>query len=341
VTVRLSDVAPPDWERMARWPVERAGFARAMRWMGYRPLYAHDDQRCALALVRGGAPVLGRLTARANVYTSHGDPRFLRAVLGALAARGIPHVKVGDTMWGTDWLGSPETWPLPRTAFIVRHTFCVDLAQEPDALARRQDASVRASIRKAQKAGVHVAEVASADGLDAYCALAGETTARVRQQTAYTDYPAAFFGELYRQLVPVEAARFYVATVDGTPLAGAVLLCSADRALYFAGASTRDRRWTALQAPTYVLWMAMLEARRRGYRWFDLGGCTPTGDPGDARHGVYAFKKRWGGDLQRFGNLEVILSPVSVYLQERVIAPLWDRMHPLYFKLLAIRKAGL
>ena len=340
MTVHITDALPAHWESMARWPVERAGFGHAMSWMGYRPLYAHDGQRGALALVRGGAPLLGRLTARANVYTSHGDPHFLAQVLGGLAARGIPHVKVGDTMWGTGWLGAPEAWPLPRTAFTVRHTFQVDLSQAEDALARRQDASVRASIRKAQKAGVRVAEIRSPDGLDAYCALAGETTARVRRQTAYTDYPAAFFAELYRQLAPADAARFYVATIDDTPLAGAVLLCSADRVLYFAGASTRDRRWTALQAPTYVLWAAMLDARKRGHRWFDLGGCTPTEDPADPRHGVYAFKKRWGGDLERFGNLEVVLSPASVYLQERVIAPLWDRMHPLYFKLLAMRKAG-
>jgi Acetyltransferase (GNAT) domain len=341
VSVHITDAAPAHWDSIARWPVERAGFARAMRWMGYRPLYAHDDRRCALALVRGQAPVLGRLTARANVYTSHGEPHFVGQVVDGLATRGIAHIKVGDSMWGTGWWGEPAEWSRPRTAFIVRHTFQVDLEQSEDALARRQDASVRASIRKARKAGVRVVEITSADGLDAFCGLAEETSARVRRHTAYTDYPAGFFAELYRQLAGVEAARFYVAMSDDTPLAGAVFLCSPDRVLYFAGASTRDRRWTALQAPTYVLWEAMLEARRHGHRWFDLGGCTPTDDPADPRHGVYAFKKRWGGDLKRFGNLEVILSPASVFVQEWVIAPLWDRIHPLYFKLLAMRRAGL
>lgn len=53
-----------------------------------------------------------------------------------------------------------------------------------------------------------------------------------------------------------------------------------------------------------------------------------TAEPGDPRLDVYAFKKRWGGRPETFTNLEVVLSPIRFCLKERVLAPLWDRLHP-------------
>jgi len=36
-------------------------------------------------------------------------------------------------------------------------------------------------------------------------------------------------------------------------------------------------------------------------------------------------------------NLEVVVSPVAVHLQDHVLSPLWDRLHPVYFRLLGLR----
>jgi lipid II:glycine glycyltransferase (peptidoglycan interpeptide bridge formation enzyme) len=103
--------------------------------------------------------------------------------------------------------------------------------------------------------------------------------------------------------------------------------------LYYLGGSTRDRALTGKQAPAAVFWRAMRDARRLGLTRFDFGGCTPTKDASDPRHGVYRFKKAWGGKLETFANLEVVLSPMAHGLQQRVVSPLWDRLHPLYFRL--------
>jgi lipid II:glycine glycyltransferase (peptidoglycan interpeptide bridge formation enzyme) len=109
--------------------------------------------------------------------------------------------------------------------------------------------------------------------------------------------------------------------------------------LYYLGGSTRDRELTAKQAPAAVFWHAIRQARLLGMARFDLGGCTPTSDPNDARYGVYTFKKRWGGRIETFYNHEVVLSPAAVRFQEQVLSPAWDRLHPLYFRLMdRIRK---
>lgn len=334
----VSTAAPVEWAALRPVPFQSEGFAVAMGAMGYRPLYLHDGRRSALALVRGALPGLGHLTARANVFLEGADPDFTAAVLEALRARGIPYVKVGDTMSGVAWDVLPAGWRFSRTRLIPRHTFVLDLAQSEAALLKAMDGAER-KIRKADREGVEVRPVQSPEDLAAYCRLSRDTSERVRARSAYTDFPDRFFEDLYRRLGADGTARFYLAWHKSEPLAGCLFTCSDSTMLYYLGGSTRDRELTAKQAPAAVFWHAIREARRLGLSRFDLGGCTPTEDTTDPRHGVYTFKKRWGGRLETFYNLDVVLSSIPYYLQERVLSPLWDRMHPLYFRLMDARRS--
>jgi hypothetical protein len=333
--MNVGNSPPSGWDDAVPGPWLLTGFATAMTVMGYHPLYLRQGARSALALVRGDLPVLGRLTARATLLAPEGDAAFVREAIGALGRLGIPLVKVGNTMSGVHSV-EREAWPAARTTVTERHTFVLDLDEPEDALMKRQQVSVRTSIRKGEREGLKVREITAPSEMQAYYDLTRTTSARVRRIAAYTDFPSRFFQELYARLTPSGAARFYLASLNDTPLACGAFLCSRDDMLYFAGGSTRERAWTHLQAPTAVLWHAVREAKRLGLRRFDFGGCTPTDDPGDPRHGVYAFKKRWGGRLERFYNLEVVLSPRAVYFQDHVLSPLWDRLHPWYFKLRAL-----
>ncbi|MBI1893814.1 MAG: peptidoglycan bridge formation glycyltransferase FemA/FemB family protein [Candidatus Rokubacteria bacterium] len=310
-----------------------------MTTMGYHPLYLFEGDQRALALVRGWTRGVRRVIARANLFAAGVDGGFVTRAVEAMAQLGVSYVRVGDSMWG---LGKSETTNAShgaRTTVIQRHTFVLDLAQSEEMLLRNQGPSVRTSVRKAERAGVEVREITTSADLEAYCALARGTSARVRSVSAYTDFPTSFFTELFKRMTGTGAAKFYLACIDATPVAGAIFLCSKERMLYFAGASTRDRAYTALQAPTAVLWHAIRGAKRLGLSRFDFGGCTPTEDPRDPRYGVYAFKRRWGGDLETFYNLEVVVAPALVWFQDRVLSPLWNRVHPFYFRLLELRKA--
>jgi len=287
----------------------------------------------ALALVRGW-----RLTARANLFATGAPWSFLRGTLDALSARGVPYVKVGDTMWGVAGDGLPPDGAAPQLSITPRHTFVLDLARSEADLLRGMTGAER-KIRKAEREGVVVRPVESAADLAAFCQLSHETSDRVRARTAYTDFPPAFFETLHARMAGTGAARFYVAWHETSPLASGVFLTHADTMLYYLGGSTRNRELTAKQAPAAVFWRAIRDAKRLGIRYLDLGGCTPTDDVNDSRHGVYAFKKRWGGQLQAFHNIEAILSPFAYRLQERVLTPLWDRLHPAYFRLLDAARA--
>lgn len=242
-------------------------------------------------------------------------------------------------MWGVPWQTLPTGWPFPRTRLIRRHTFVLDLERSEEALLSGMDGAER-KIRKAEREGAMVRPVETAEDLAAFCRLLRETSNRVRERTAYTSFPEAFFSTLFRSLSPSGIARFYLAWYKEEPLAGCLFLCTRESMLYYLGGSTRDRELTAKQGAAAVFWHAIREAKRLGMTRFDFGGCTPTEDATDSHYGVYTFKKRWGGRLEVFYNLEVVLSPISFHLQTRVLSPLWDRVHPLYFRLLNRSRVG-
>ena len=330
--VTLSYEAPAGWDERVAAPCQTAGFARAMRTMGYTPLYLSSARGAALALVRGTTGPLRRILSRANLFAPGAEPAFVQEVLATLAVWGVPQVKVGDTMWGVPFSELAAPGAFRRVAVTERHTFVVDLAQDEATLLGRMDGAAR-KIRKAEREGVTVTEASSPADIDAYCGLSSETSARVRTRTAYTDFPPQFFHAIYRELAPSGIARFYIAWYKDQPLAGCLFLCSPTTMLYYLGGSRRDREMTAKQAPAAVFWHAICQAKRLGMSRFDLGGCTPTTDEADPRYGVYMFKKRWGGELEVFYNLGVVLSPAAVSFQDRVMGPAWDLLHPLYFKL--------
>jgi hypothetical protein len=326
--------APPiGWDDLVTAPCVTAGFARAMTTLGYRPIFLRSSAGAALALVRGEMPVLGRLTARANLFAPGAGRAFVREAVGALKRRGIPTVKVGDTMWGVPWKDLGSDWPFPRSRVIPRHTFILDLSQDERTLRKNMEGADR-KIRKAENEGVKVREATGPEDIAAYCRLSQETSERVRTRTAFTHFPDALFQAVYREMAPTGAARFYLAWHGDQPLSGCIFLCSRDTMLYWHGGSVRDRALTAKQAPAAIFWHAIRAARAEGMRSFDFGGCTPTDDPTDPAYGVYAFKKRWGGRLQTFYNLEIVPGAPQYFLQERVLAPLWDWLHPLYFALI-------
>jgi hypothetical protein len=63
-----------------------------------------------------------------------------------------------------------------------------------------------------------------------------------------------------------------------------------------------------------------------------MGAVTPTEDPRHPHFSVYQYKKLWGGTLAAMEAGEVVLSSWKRSFQERLLAPMWDRLHPLYLR---------
>ena len=332
--LRLIDVAPAGWDERIPFPVMSTAFARAARTTGMRPLFATDGLHQALILLRS-APFIRRWTVRAKVYAATAHRGFVAAVIAALRARGAAYVRLGDAVWGgaaADACDGMKT----VTTYLMSFDAAVS---EAEALARMEP-KTRAHLRKSIRNGVAVEEIRDESGLAAFLRLAGETRERMRARDVAATTPHAYFRTVFSEMVPRGEAIFLLAHAQGAPLAGALFLVSRERMTYYLGASTRDRALTARHGPTAVFWAGMRLAHARGIPTFDLGAVTPTDDPAHPHHSVYRFKRGFGGRVEPMHGGELVLSPLSCRFQDRVLAPAWKWLYPLYFRLATRRGAG-
>jgi len=84
----------------------------------------------------------------------------------------------------------------------------------------------------------------------------------------------------------------FVALKDSEPVASLVCAAIGRTAVYFLGASNNKGR--KLAAAYALQWFTIERLKERGYRWYDLGGTDPKGDPG-----THSFKRGLGGKAAR------------------------------------------
>ena len=328
--MRLEATPPPDWDARIGFPLQSIGYARVSRALGHRPLFAENQDGLALVLLRRvPMPILRTWTARAKVFADIRDVAFLRALVERLRALGVSHVKLGDSSWGTA-PGALSGWPLLRP--VVYHAFANDLRGSEDEVLRRMHRAIRRHVRRARDE-VTVSEVRTTADLHDYLALTELTGERMRRHDQAAVYPPAFFDALLREMVPRGQAVMLIARLGDVPLAGSVFITARDRFVHFHGCSTRDRALTPKQGPTAIYWRAIELARAAGCTWLNMGAVTPTEDPAHPHYSVYSYKRQWGGELIEVTCGELIVSPWKYRFQESVLAPLWDRLHPLYLRL--------
>jgi hypothetical protein len=329
--MNLTTTPPLGWDERIVFPLQSVGFAHAALALGHRPLFAEDERGIALVLIRQvPIPVLRRWTSRAKVYAHAYDAAFLPALVEQLRRLRVSHVLLGNSRWGVSG-AMPDGWPgLQR---IVYHVFVNDLRGGEAALLAKASKAVRRDIRKATSSQVTVAEVRTAADLRDYLSLTAQTGLRMRFRDVAAVYPTAYFEAILRAMVPRRQAVLLLARAGDAALAGGTFVTNEQRFAYFHGCSTRDRALTPKQGPTAVFWHAMALARAWGCTLFDMGAVTPTEDRDHPHYSVYEYKKGWGGQLETVEGGELIVSPWKFRFQEFVLAPMWDRLHPLYLRL--------
>ncbi len=161
-------------------------------------------------------------------------------------------------------------------------TVVVDLRGEGDRLWREIGSTRRNDIRRAKRKGVKVREGCLND-VEAFHGMLCDTLARCGKEPQ----KLSFFRELLEAMVPLGMATFFVAHVDGQPVAGAIMLHSGRMTCYWSGASSELGRGSA--ANVLVQWMGILDARERGSLTYDFLGIDPR------LPGISAFKEGFGG----------------------------------------------
>ena len=146
---------------------------------------------------------------------------------------------------------------------------------------------------------------------------------RLHEQTmtavGRTPKPASFYGAVATALPPGTGYRIYVARERGEPVAALLNLYHGDFVEYFMPVIVNEHR--ERQPLSLIVFRAMADAARDGYRVWNWGGTWPTQD------GLYQFKRRWG-TLEKEYRYAIAVNDPAV--MQRTPAELTEG-YPLYF----------
>ena len=304
-------------------PAMQAVFARTR---GYDPLLraaVADDGR-VLALLTAveirlvGGPLAG-LTSRAVAYGGAlcADSEEGREALGALL---LWHNETASRYGRTAVRPYLFTELRHRSdATALRHTlatcdyeheqelnFLIDLFRPVEDIWGGLNRTARKNVRRAERDGLTVQEVTTAEELAEFYAL-------LRQVYAAAEVPLAdlsLFQAAFELLRPLGLARFLLArSPQGLAGARVVLLYNGVIFDWYAGA---DRQLRGSRPNDFLVWRTLEWGARHGYHTFDFGG---AGHP-DVPYGVRDFKAKFGGRLVNYGRERCVHAPRLLRLSE-------------------------
>lgn len=143
----------------------------------------------------------------------------------------------------------------------------------------------RRGLRQAECRGVQLRTANDVVSVEMFCELYEEMRARKRFEV---DLDARFFGALLKQCPKEDGFELLLAERNGQFVAGIMTSTLGETCVYLHGASSEEGRQT--RASYLLHWESMMAARRRGSRWYDVGGIDPAADSDG-----YVFKSGMGG----------------------------------------------
>lgn len=208
-------------------------------------------------------------------------------------------------------------WQVPEILIHQKEpdeTILVDLSRPKEEMLEKMHEKSRYNIRLAGKKGVSVRDgTCDEKAFEKFLDLLKETSAR-DQITLWPESRFRKFRESFlihnspspsltlregtppfkvrgggEELLP--RAILLVGELDGKILAGAIVMLFGDAGTYLYAGSTREN--SPANAPSLVLWEAILATQKAGKRWYDMWGIAPANDPNHPWAGITRFKTRY------------------------------------------------
>ena len=173
-------------------------------------------------------------------------------------------------------------------------TSLIDVTKTEDELLAAMHPKTRYNIKVAEKHGVTVREDAWPEDIDAFLKLMKETGER----DAFTPLSLPYLRATFESLKIEGVTRLYLAEAEGKVLAASMVMAFGDTMTYLHGASSSKSR--ELMAPYALHWAAIQQAKREGFKYYDLWGCNPENKSSfyykPSWEGITRFKEGWGGE---------------------------------------------
>lgn len=170
-------------------------------------------------------------------------------------------------------------------------TIRLDLAGSEEEVFLRIPKKTRYNIRYPEKNGVTYRNEGRA-GLDEFIRILQDTSKRANFFVRTREY----YGKLLE--VFQDKAQLTLAYYQGVAVAGGITLLCGEKAYAFTGGQLTD--YKHLRAFYGLIWERMRWAKIQGAKVFDLYGIPVDRSESNRLHGLYAFKKSFGGEEYDF-----------------------------------------
>lgn len=176
-------------------------------------------------------------------------------------------------------------------------TLVIDLKKDEKEILESMEHDTRYSIRAAEKRGVSVEFAAGKDKEKRF-----ETFWEIFSETNRRHGLKAYSKTYYKEVALLDgstslttggecSSKIAFAKAQGDTISAAIFVYFGERAFYlFAGSRAGFGKFNA---PTYLLWQAIIDAKKSGYRYFDFWGISHE-NKNWAK--ITAFKKSFGGE---------------------------------------------
>ena len=287
---RIDPLADERWDEMASSRADhtifhRSAWARVLaETYGHQPFYLKISVQGKDAALVPLMEVKSRLTGRRGVSLPFSDfagplwsdpmqaPVVYAALLELAASREWKHLEIRGGL----------VPPAGARPFLTYDSHHLDLRQGMASIFHNLDSSVRRAIRKSQSSGIEVTVERNPQAVDDFYQLHGRT----RRRHGLPPQPLEFFRNICRHLIERNFAIIVLAKLADIPVAGAVFLHSAGRAIYKFGAS--DSEHWPLRPNHGVMWAGIRELTKIGCDELQFGRTSPADD------GLARFKLSWG-----------------------------------------------
>jgi len=222
--------------------------------------------------------------------------RFVRMIVADMEALGVNHVKLHSE----DARLSPSGLAADGFALTERLEFRVKLSADPAEVISRIASRKRTYLRSAIKAStLQIREENKVESVGRMIDFQAVSRERRRQRGEdYAIATSSAANAIYQNYVAPGNGRIFISYQADQPdqaLSGILLHCDQGRAYYtMSGCSEAG---FALNAQMMTVWGAIEKMCAEGYTEMNMGGVHATAaDASDLGHGLYRFKRSFGGD---------------------------------------------
>ncbi len=190
-----------------------------------------------------------------------------------------------------------------------KENFIIDIALSEEELLARMKSKTRYNIRLAKRKGVEILVTREQKYIDKFIDLVEQTAKR--KGISFHDK------EHYQQMfqnIPEDILQLYVAKYKGEVVAVNIISFYGGIATYLHGA-TADK-FRNVMAPFLLQWQAILDAKKRGIKYYDFGGVfTESVDAG--KRGITRFKLGFSPKTQPYqtaGSYDIVLNKPKYWM---------------------------